>query len=471
MKCDEIKTLLNPYVDRELSATDSDRLTKHLEECPVCAKDVVELKKVKEMLRKLPVLSVPSGLLEGVRDNLARPNNERLKTVSLFWRYRWLAASLASAAAVVLVMIMVIPSPRKVEMESPVMATIEKSKAAPETAVMAKVPPADIVTSQPIFFTQQVNISTRNVNDTLDKVYYVALLERAVKKVENEKEGKTDGAANKDSGTSAMLEAEDRDLLVKAQNQRQTMSNAAVFFRSRTQIEPSFVQRREDNKRQTVKITVPLSQKDKFLRNLKDSISDKIVLSEMQAVTPDKITAGYLADAGKSVTEDKETAREKYEYDKMARGGGEKRVEKQAGKNKDDAGESKKAQGKAEEETKTPEKDRVEKPGAPATEKPAEQPRPKPVATVGAPPATPATSMKSSGTPPPASPLAPPPPSAEGFGQAVQVQTDEIAKDSKSMKQGLSGDMRNEAGQIAQAPEEEMVEFIIVIEQVAVEAK
>ena len=461
MKCDEIKTLLNPYVDNELTQADTEQVKKHLAECPACAKETAELIKVKEMLRGLPELTAPAGLLEGVRGNLARPNPETLQRNSTFLRYRWLTLSLASAAAVILVAFTIMIQFRKSNMQTPAPAGQpdysfnEKSTANFAASVMPKTEVLDAIQAQPMFFTQQINISARDVNGTLDKVYYVALLDTAVKNVENEK--KAGGAENKNNAPGAVLGPKEKDLLVKAQNQQQTMSNVEIPFRSRTQVEPSFIQRREDNKRQTVKITVPLSQKEKFIRNLKDSISDKMVMSKIQVIPQDRLADDYLANAGKNILEtgDRQKGNEPSDqgarsYDAIGKGGGKGADSKQAEVNKIEGGRSGAA--KADE----------------AKDKSAPQPKPSPKATTAMPP-----------PPPPAAP-APSAPSTK-FGKSPAKEKEETNQDKDLKKQSDVEDTTNAVSQTAQtqtstalSPElwngagqpEPMIEITIVIEPI-----
>lgn len=436
MKCDEIRTLLNPYVDRDLSTTDADRVKKHLGECPACAKEVAELKKVKEILHKMPVLTAPAGLLEGVSRNLARPNQEILQGRNTFLRYRWLTFSLVSTAAVILVVFTVMIQSRKSDIPAPAPVLVsEKAKANLKMSVTAKTGTLDAIQAQPMLFTQQINISARNVDNTVAKVYAVASTQTADPRLRAEYQKK---------------QAVQEEFLAKApaeqpiQDETQTISNAAVPLR-----EKKVIQSRQLG--QVVKISIPLSQKDAFIKQLQGNIPDKMILSEIQVVSPagqqDRLSAGYLADAGKAMTEGEEPPDSKNEYDKMARGGGKGFDGKQAEANKTESAKSNKAKGEA------------------AKDKSAEQTRPSPGTTTTMspppPPAAPAPSAPTTGI------AASPPRPSGGFGQISTEKKEAVRQDKDMEKPGLVGDIKNDVSQASQPTQvepEAMIEFIIVIE-------
>ncbi|MDI6787810.1 MAG: anti-sigma factor, partial [Planctomycetota bacterium] len=96
MNCNSIKTLLNPYIDNELSAEENEMVKQHLQECMDCAEETVELNKVKEMVRTLSAINAPPQLSSAVSQQIAESPAFK---VNIFWSYQWLLGSLASAAA------------------------------------------------------------------------------------------------------------------------------------------------------------------------------------------------------------------------------------------------------------------------------------------------------------------------------------------------------------------------------------
>ncbi|MEK7309838.1 MAG: zf-HC2 domain-containing protein [Planctomycetota bacterium] len=448
MKCDEVKTLLNPYVDKELSTTDADRTKKHLEECPGCAKKVTELKRVKEMLRGMPALTAPSELLEGVRCNLTRPIDERQGT-NIFRRSGWLTASLASAAAVILVVFTVMIQSRKNEIPAPAPVS-EKAKASFTASITAKTETLDAIQAQPMLFTQQINISTRNVDNAVAKVYAAASTQTPDLKLRAEYQKR---------------QAVQEEFLAKApaeqpiQDENPTMTNSAAPLREKKI-------RQQSQLGQVVKISIPLSQKDAFIKQLKGDINvtDKLVLAEMQAIAPaiqqqEVLKDGYLADAGKAMTEGEEKAKGKEptdqgtrSYDAIGKGGGKGSDSKQAEANKIEGGKSSKA------------KDEVSK------DKPRQQPKPTPVATAPAPPPAPPTAPapsapargKGDASPSPASPPAALP--AKKIGQTLTENNKEVRPDKDMKKQDDADDVKDAVNQSAQSQPEAMIEFIIFIE-------
>ncbi|MEW6026620.1 MAG: zf-HC2 domain-containing protein [Planctomycetota bacterium] len=506
MKCDEIRTLLNPYVDNELPGEEAGAVKRHLEACPACAKEVAVLNKVKALLCKLPACSAPEALLERVQAGLPRPvrkdsdegyTNESIKDnkdglsngaspadsetqgTGVLWRYRWLSGSLASAAAVLLVVFIVMTQPRKSDIKMPDIATApekeyaEKAKANLKmdspTADRSEV--ADSLQPQPMLYTQQINISARDVNAAIDKIYYVASLDLAVGRDDEKSFGKAGGAPEK--GRELPKVTDDKDLLAKAQNRQAIVTNVGAPYReTRSQVGPSYSQSREKSGQHILKVAVPLSQKDEFIRRLKGNIPDQMVFAEMKSgpgAEPKNPALDMLAEANKAsgVLEEKEVRTESaketgkagggYQYDKMARAGGRKEIS-----------------GKQPEEKK-PETPKLAPPASPPPS-----------------PASPATPAITAPAPPASRP-------AEGLIQSPSDKKKEQSKDSE--KQEAKGGIQNEAisptaqvkpsarrgespletdpnlrgGEGRQQPDAETteptVEFIIVIEQSAAETK
>jgi len=71
VKCNQARELLSPYLDGELEPSREELLSDHLGICPGCSREMDELKKAMEMLRRLPELAPAGGFRAGLRECLA----------------------------------------------------------------------------------------------------------------------------------------------------------------------------------------------------------------------------------------------------------------------------------------------------------------------------------------------------------------------------------------------------------------
>lgn len=55
--------MLSAYLDGELTSGEELRLLEHLESCDVCAAELAQLHEARSLLRSLPTLEVPRGLI------------------------------------------------------------------------------------------------------------------------------------------------------------------------------------------------------------------------------------------------------------------------------------------------------------------------------------------------------------------------------------------------------------------------
>lgn len=70
MKCEEVKNLLSHYLEDDLDIKIKKDLDEHLFSCPVCAKELAELKEILLGLKKTPQVQPPPYFLEAVRARL-----------------------------------------------------------------------------------------------------------------------------------------------------------------------------------------------------------------------------------------------------------------------------------------------------------------------------------------------------------------------------------------------------------------
>jgi hypothetical protein len=316
---------------------------------------------------------------------------------------------------------------------------------------MAKTGAVDAIQAQPMLFTQQINISTKNVDNAVAKVYAAASTQTPDLKLRTEYQKR---------------QAAQEEFLAKApaeqpiQDENPTMTNSAAPLREKKI-------RQQSQLGQVVKISIPLSQKDAFIKQLKGDINvtDKLVLAEMQAIAPTgqqgRLAAGYLADARKAMTEGEEEAKGKEptdqgtrSYDTTDKGNGKISGSKKTETNNIEDGKS----------------DVTKEDKGSLKDKPAGQPKPSPVATAPAPPpappAAPTPSAPASGkgdaSPSPASP--PPALPAKEMEQTLTEKNKEAHPDKDMKKQDDADDVKNAVSQSAQNQPEAMIEFIIFIE-------
>ncbi|HXL81946.1 MAG TPA: anti-sigma factor [Pyrinomonadaceae bacterium] len=70
MSCQETKRSLSQYVDDELSSTLRTALETHIDSCPVCRAELVELRTIRNSLRQLARPAPPMSLLPAINDAL-----------------------------------------------------------------------------------------------------------------------------------------------------------------------------------------------------------------------------------------------------------------------------------------------------------------------------------------------------------------------------------------------------------------
>ncbi len=61
MNCDQVKELLNAFLDDELDETTRELVAQHLQSCPACAVEHVALKETAFLCQGLDEVDVPDG--------------------------------------------------------------------------------------------------------------------------------------------------------------------------------------------------------------------------------------------------------------------------------------------------------------------------------------------------------------------------------------------------------------------------
>ncbi|MCL4426091.1 MAG: anti-sigma factor [Firmicutes bacterium] len=70
MNCNDARELLSFYLDQELSASAQQELTKHLQACPACARELEELRMTTVLLASWEEKEPPPGLHQGIMSRL-----------------------------------------------------------------------------------------------------------------------------------------------------------------------------------------------------------------------------------------------------------------------------------------------------------------------------------------------------------------------------------------------------------------
>ena len=106
MNCEQMRNLLDEYVDGELSAEGRRAVERHLAGCEACRAELEALKKTAALVGSLPKVNAPEGLARGVEAALAS-SARRKRAVLVRWVGGW--GSLAAAAATLVIVIKYAP--------------------------------------------------------------------------------------------------------------------------------------------------------------------------------------------------------------------------------------------------------------------------------------------------------------------------------------------------------------------------
>jgi anti-sigma factor (TIGR02949 family) len=95
MDCEELRNLLDPFLDRELPANEMATVELHLEDCPDCHRELEDLNSLRNALQVLPGVPVPPGLRDTVIGALGRSRNHGTSHPN----WRWIRPVLTHVAA------------------------------------------------------------------------------------------------------------------------------------------------------------------------------------------------------------------------------------------------------------------------------------------------------------------------------------------------------------------------------------
>jgi mycothiol system anti-sigma-R factor len=108
MQCDDARLLIHAYLDNELDAGDSVRLTRHLAECPACARELERHAGLKDLLQRAkPERAIPEALRARVLATLPLTPSDQaafqpFRSRPPMRRWRALPAALAASALLLL---------------------------------------------------------------------------------------------------------------------------------------------------------------------------------------------------------------------------------------------------------------------------------------------------------------------------------------------------------------------------------
>jgi len=66
MNCNQIKKLINPYIDQTLQAETAQQIEEHLKFCPICREEYQRLKEIITSLNSLPEINAPKNLNQSI---------------------------------------------------------------------------------------------------------------------------------------------------------------------------------------------------------------------------------------------------------------------------------------------------------------------------------------------------------------------------------------------------------------------
>jgi len=76
-ECIKIKTLLSRYLDKETAEAETILVESHLNSCPLCKKELLELSRIKELVSGKERINLPENyLINRLREKIARKRQE-----------------------------------------------------------------------------------------------------------------------------------------------------------------------------------------------------------------------------------------------------------------------------------------------------------------------------------------------------------------------------------------------------------
>lgn len=103
MNCQNIRELMNGYLDGELDLVNHLEIERHLNDCDACAKEYKNFQTLRSSLDESFYFHAPANLRKNIRSALRQTDGE--PTRYRFWHWRWLAAATSVAAIVILTLV------------------------------------------------------------------------------------------------------------------------------------------------------------------------------------------------------------------------------------------------------------------------------------------------------------------------------------------------------------------------------
>lgn len=111
-KCNEICQLLSPYLDQALSSEEMNSVKEHLDSCPQCKKEYLELLELKRMMDEIrnEEMEVPEDFLEGIMAKIELEETDKEKKqseginnlIDTFFKKPWIPAVIAAMLLIAL---------------------------------------------------------------------------------------------------------------------------------------------------------------------------------------------------------------------------------------------------------------------------------------------------------------------------------------------------------------------------------
>jgi len=108
MNCQEIKKLLNPYIDQVLDVESIQQVEEHLKSCPTCQDEYLRLKETVASLKFLPQVSAPQNFTQNLMAKISQEEIQiqtswidHLKKRISIPRFSFRLAGIATAAALI----------------------------------------------------------------------------------------------------------------------------------------------------------------------------------------------------------------------------------------------------------------------------------------------------------------------------------------------------------------------------------
>lgn len=103
MKCEKIQELLSEYIDNEINEITKKEIATHLEKCPKCQSEYVELKNIINLCGEMENIDLPENFETQLHTKLLECNKEKTNTTLKFANYIRIFSSVAAVLVLLFV--------------------------------------------------------------------------------------------------------------------------------------------------------------------------------------------------------------------------------------------------------------------------------------------------------------------------------------------------------------------------------